>query len=89
MSWTFLSNHGHVIVQLSKNPEIRIAALAESVGITERRASAIIRDLKKQGYIEAERIGRRNRYRVIHEAHLRHPLEDNCEIGKLTKIFDR
>jgi DNA-binding MarR family transcriptional regulator len=87
MSWTFLSNHGHVIIQLAKNPEIRIAELADLVGITERRASAIINDLKKQGYIEAEKIGRRNRYRVIEDAHLRHPLEDNCEIGAITALF--
>ena len=52
MSWTFLSNHGHVIVQLAKHPDIKLAELAQVVGVTERHVRAIVNDLREAGYIE-------------------------------------
>ena len=35
MSWTFLSNHGHVLVQIAKNPDIRVKEIAAAVGSKE------------------------------------------------------
>lgn len=34
-SWTFFTNHGHVLVCLSQNPEVRLAEIACLVGIGE------------------------------------------------------
>ncbi|MCX6441227.1 MAG: hypothetical protein NTX60_00075 [Actinobacteria bacterium] len=33
--WTFLSNHGHVLVHLHNHPDSRVRDIAEFVGITE------------------------------------------------------
>ena len=65
MNWTFLGNHGHVILQLAKNPDVKIADLAALVGVTERHARAIVNDLREAGYVEVQKSGRRNSYRVI------------------------
>ncbi|MDA8367799.1 MAG: MarR family transcriptional regulator, partial [Actinomycetota bacterium] len=40
--WTFLSNHGHVLVAIAADPEGRCRDIAERVGITERAAQSII-----------------------------------------------
>jgi predicted transcriptional regulator len=85
--WTFLSNHGHLLIQIAKKPEIKINELAAVVGISERRAQSIVGDLESAGYLEVTRIGRRNSYQVITSSKFRHPLESNKSINALLKIF--
>lgn len=87
--WTFLSNHGHVLVQVSRNPDARIRDIAEAVGITERRAHMILSDLEDAGYITIARQGRRSHYRVHRNQKFRHPAESAKQIGALLGIFDR
>lgn len=85
--WTFLSNHGHVLVQISMNSESRVRDIAEAVGITERSALSILADLEKGDFISVERVGRRNTYRVNPHKNFRHPNEARKPIGALMKIF--
>jgi DNA-binding transcriptional ArsR family regulator len=63
-SWSFLTNHALVLTVISQRPESTGLEIAQAVGITERATRKIIADLQDAGYIESERIGRRNRYRV-------------------------
>lgn len=86
-SWTFLSNHGHVMVQISQNSELKVKEIAEIVGITERSTQSILADLEEAGYIEVTRAGRRNNYRINRNLKLRHPSEANKSIGLLLKVF--
>ncbi len=88
-SWTFLTNHAHVLVCLARDPGIRTRDIAEGVGITERAAQRIVADLVRAGYIERTRVGRRNRYTVNGELPLRHPLEEHGEIGALLRVLVR
>lgn len=81
--WTFLSNHGHVLVCLAQNPEARLRDVAQSVGITERAVQKIVSDLEAAGVVERERDGRRNRYRLHSERPLRHPIEAHRTVGAL------
>jgi predicted ArsR family transcriptional regulator len=81
--WTFLSNHGHVLVCLAQDPGLRIREIAATVGITERAAQGIVNDLVDGGYLTRERVGRRNRYQVHDHEHLRHPNESEHTIGDL------
>jgi predicted HTH transcriptional regulator len=81
--WTFLTNHGHVLVCLAQEDDIRGRDIAEQVGITERAAQAIIADLVAEGYVTRTKEGRRNRYEVHADAPLRHPLEDDHTVGEL------
>jgi DNA-binding MarR family transcriptional regulator len=80
LGWTFLSNHSHVIICLARDPEIRMRDVATLVGITERAAIRIVVDLEDAGYIKKERIGRRNRYTIVADKHLRHSLEAHHSI---------
>lgn len=79
--WTFLSNHGHVLVALAREPTMTMRDIAQRVGITERAVQIIVRDLARAGYVTIERIGRRNHYSVATQLPLRHPLEQNTTIG--------
>ncbi|MDX6327358.1 MAG: hypothetical protein QOK15_3712 [Nocardioidaceae bacterium] len=79
--WTFLSNYGHVLVCLAGRPDARMRDIAEAVGITERAVQQIVRELVGNGYVEKQKDGRRNRYRIVRSAHFRHPLESTVTLG--------
>ena len=81
--WTFLTNHAHVLIAIRRDPELRQRDIAHAVGITPGAVVRILHDLEEQGYVTAERIGRRNRYTVNAEILLRHPLEADHSIGDL------
>lgn len=86
-AWTFLSNHGHVLLCIAAEPEIRLRDVATRVGITERAVQRIVADLEAGHYLTRERIGRRNRYQVHVERPLRHPVEAHQEIRKLLDLL--
>ena len=88
-SWTFLTNHAHVLVCLAEEPDVRGRDIATRVGITERAAQAIVADLVKDGYVTRTREGRRNRYCVHPDAPLRHPLEHDHSVGELLVTLGR
>lgn len=80
--WTFLSNHGHVLVCLARDPGARMRDVAEAVGITERAVQQIVGDLVAQGYLMKDKVGRRNRYQIRRTAHFRHDLEAHVTLGE-------
>lgn len=86
-SWTFLSNHGHVLVFLAREPDARIRDISAGVGITERATQGIISDLERDGYIQISRVGRRNHYKINRRARFRHPAEAKHSISELLTIF--
>lgn len=85
--WTFLSNHGHILVFVASHPDARIRDVADNVGLTERAAQGILGDLADAGYLTVTRIGRRNSYRVNTDRPLRHPHEADHTIGELLAVF--
>jgi len=84
--WTFLTNHGHVLVCIAADPGIRGRDIAARVGITERAAQAIVADLVREGYVTRTRVGRRNHYEINEERPLRHPVEQPHNIGELLRL---
>lgn len=87
--WTFLTNHAHVLIAISRNPELRQRDIAHVVGITTGAVQRIVNDLEEEGYIMTERIGRRNRYSIDTTKPLRHPLEDQHTIDDLITSLDQ
>ena len=85
--WTFLTNHAHVLLCVAENPNVRLRDVATLVGITERAAQRIVAELEHAGYLERERDGRRNVYRLKPNMPLRHPLEQDHRIGELLAAF--
>lgn len=85
--WTFLTNHARVLVLISQDSEIRLRDLSAAIGITERSAQRIVAELEEAGYLTHERVGRRNLYQVSLDARLRHPHEQDVEVGLLLGLF--
>ena len=81
--WTFLTNHGHVLVAISRDGELRQRDIGQLVGITEGAVQRILDDLEAGGYVRRHRVGRRNRYEVIADRPLRHPLEQPRTVAHL------
>jgi MarR family len=67
-SWTFLTNHGRVLLLIAHDPGVRLRDIAARLDITERSAYGIVTDLTQAGYIVKQKDGRRNRYQI--QAHL-------------------
>jgi predicted ArsR family transcriptional regulator len=86
-SWTFLANHAHTLIVIGTNADLRVRQIAERVGITERAAQRIISDLVDSGYLNKSGVGRENRYQVLRDAPLRHPLESAHTVGELIKLL--
>jgi hypothetical protein len=87
-SWTFLTNHAHVLLCVAQDPSARVTEIAGRVGITERATARILHDLVVEGYIARSRIGRLNSYSIHHDRPLRHPLEHHRTIGALLGLLD-
>jgi len=85
-TWTFLSNHGHVLICLAKQPDARLRDIAELVGITERAVQSIVTDLESAGAITRIREGRRNRYELHDDLPLRHPVEADSTLRDLLSL---
>ena len=85
-SWTFLSNHAHILLLIQRDPTMRMKDMAASVGITERAVQRIVDDLTQEGYISVEREGRRNHYHIDRTKPLRHPIEAHNAIAELLKL---
>ena len=86
-SWTFLTNHSHVLLCIAENPDIRLRDVADKVGITERAVQRIVAELEEGGYVTHEKIGRRNHYEVYAQLPLRHPLENHLEVDALLRVL--
>ena len=86
-SWHFLTSHTQVLLAIHRNPEARLRDVADMVGITERAAQRIVNDLVEAGYLERERVGRRNRYSLNPDRPMRHPQQYEHEIGELLDLL--
>ena len=86
-NWTFLSNHAHVLICLSRDGDMRMRELASIVGITERAVQRIISELIGDGYLQRKKNGRRNHYTVNGDIPLRHPVESSHHVGELLRVL--
>ena len=86
-AWTFLTNHGHVLLAVAADPEARVTDLAARVGITPRSTLQILKDLEDGGYLRRRRQGRRTRYAIEPHQHFRHPAVASQEIDGLIGLF--
>ncbi len=85
-SWTFLTNHAHVLLCIADDHEVLLRDVAVRVGITERAVQRIVAELEEAGYLEREREGRCNRYHIRTELPLRHPIESHRTVAGLIAL---
>lgn len=86
-TWRFLSNHTQVLLCIQRDPDVRYRDIAQMVGITERAAQRIVADLVESGYVESERVGRRNHYRINADVAMRHPAQEGRDVGELLRLL--
>lgn len=87
-TWTFLTNHAHVLLALYRDPELRQRDLSYAVGITIGAVQRIIDDLEAGGYLTRTKVGRRNQYQINPSLPLRHPLEAGHSIEELLTVLE-
>ena len=76
--WTFLTNHGHVLLCLARGEPLTARELGLQIGITERAVQVILADLTRGAYLV-----KRNR-----RGRLRHPLEAHHSVGELIAALE-
>jgi DNA-binding IclR family transcriptional regulator len=86
-NWTFLTNHGQLLLCIAREPGLTLREIGERIGITERAAHRIVAELEASGYLSHKRNGRRNHYTI--KPHL--PLPDSVareqQIGDLLGVL--
>lgn len=85
--WTFVTNHTQVLLCVAHDPDVRLRDVAAEVGITERAVQRIVRDLVDAGFLERERVGRRNRYVINRSGAMRHPAQLGHQVGALLDLL--
>lgn len=83
----FLTNHGLALLCIAEDPAIRMRDIAAHVDITERAAQRIVADLVEAGYVERERVGRRNLYQVQTDLRLSLPTRRDIDLNSLLNVL--
>jgi hypothetical protein len=85
--WTLLTGHGHVLVEIARDPQARIRDISAVVGLTERTVQAIVADLEAAGYLTRSRKGRRTVYTVNPDAAFRHSAQEGHRVGNFLALL--
>jgi hypothetical protein len=85
--WSFLTNHGRVLLCIAHDPGTRLRDIATALDITERTAHGIVMDLTAVGYVVKQRDGRRNRYQIQEHLPLPDPIGRERTIGEVLDLF--
>ena len=88
-AWTFLTSHASVLLEVARAPDATVREIAERADLTERQAHRVLADLVEGGYIQRERQGRRNRYRVNEALLLRRSSVADRRVGELLEALSR
>jgi hypothetical protein len=85
--WRLLSNHGLTLICLARNPEMTLREIGDWVGVTERTAHEITKELVADGYLSRSKERGRNRYTVHPEMPLRHPEMPEHDVGEMLSML--
>ncbi|HST13655.1 MAG TPA: helix-turn-helix domain-containing protein [Gaiellaceae bacterium] len=88
-AWTFLTSHASVLLEVARAPDATVREIAERSDLTERQAHRVLADLVGSGYIQRERRGRRNHYRVNDTLPMRRPAVADHRVGELLEALSR
>lgn len=87
-NWTFLTNHGLVLLYLSQHPQCTMREMAAAMNVTERTVHRVLVDLEKEGYISWERTAAGNNYKIKRESGLRHEITRDFVVGDLLHLLN-
>jgi hypothetical protein len=87
-NWTLFSTHGLTLICLARNPEMTLREIGDWVGVTERTAHQVTKELCADGYLSRSQETGRSRYTVHREMPLRHPEMDEHTVGEMISLLD-
>lgn len=85
--FSFLTNHGLVLLCIAHDPRSRMRDIAAAIDITERAAQRIVADLVEAGYIARTRVGRRNVYAVRPDLRIALPNQRDLDLNALLGVL--
>ena len=85
--WNFITNHGLVLLYISKNSQCTMRDMAAALGVTERSIQRILRDLEAEGYITWQGTGRGNIYDINHSRELKHEITKDAIVRDLINLL--
>jgi hypothetical protein len=83
----FLTNHGLVLLCIANDPTLRMRDVAAQVQITERATQRIVAELIDAGYLDRERVGRRNHYTVRTNLPVSLPASRDVDLNSLLNVL--
>jgi DNA-binding MarR family transcriptional regulator len=86
-SFSFLTNHGAVLLCIADDPRARMRDIAATVDITERATQRIVADLVDKGYVARARAGRRNTYTVRTDLPVALPARRDVDLQSLLSVL--
>jgi hypothetical protein len=81
--WALLTNHGASLLYVARHPNATVRQVGDGVGVTERAAARILRDLREEGYLKTTRVGRRNSYEIDASLPMRHSATRHRQVADL------
>lgn len=85
--WSFITNHGAVLLLIAQRRQITAREIAARLGITERPVRRIIADLAAASYVHKQRVGRVNEYEVSLDLPLPQPMGREVAVRDLLRVF--
>jgi hypothetical protein len=85
--WSFITNHGAVLLLIAQRRQITAREIAGTLGLTERPVRRIIAELEAAGYLRKQRVGRVNEYEVSLDVPLPQPVNREVVVRDLLQVF--
>jgi predicted ArsR family transcriptional regulator len=85
--WNFITNHGLVLLYISRHPQCTTREMASIISATERTVHRVLVDLEREGYVRRQRTGKGNIYRINREHGLKHELTRDSVVGDLLYLL--
>ena len=85
--WNFITNHGLVLLYVSRNPQCTMREMANALGVTERSIQRVLKDLESEGYVTWQGTGKGNIYQINHTRGLKHELTRDSVVGDLLDLL--
>jgi DNA-binding Lrp family transcriptional regulator len=83
----FLTNHGLALLCIAHDPGVRMRDIAADLQITERAAQRIVAELIEAGYLDRQRVGRRNRYTIQANLPISLPTQRDVALNSLLNVL--
>ena len=87
--WRLLSNHGLTLICLARNPVMTLREIGDWVGVTERTAHEITKELCADGYLTRTQESGRSHYTVHADMPLRHAEMDEHNVGEMLSVLSQ